>query len=189
MTDEAAPPPRKPNSISGKLKTKMFGRYLEGMSYAAIGREFSVSRTRVNQIAQEQEWRRHAGDHLKRAYARLAEVELKRVGIVAAAILDKHMQRLFARIDSTPNLELSSSEWREIRQTLDAIRNDQRLSDHEPTEIVGGTVVTEIHLRPGVKRYGVDPPGPNVKIIEHKPAAPEESKPRTVLDELESDGS
>lgn len=158
-----------------KLKKKeraiaMFKMHMQGKSYDEIGKEHGVSKTVVWRVAKKYDWEKLQTAYWQRTYEKVVNSGAKQVASKIMGLIKHHVNGLQKKVADDPNYTLSIDDVRELRQLLDALLKENRLNDGKPTEAIGGTVRHVVELPPGVKHYGVDPPGPNVIEIEGKTA-------------------
>lgn len=157
----------------------MFKMHLKGKTHKEIAEFFDVSETIVAREAMKYKWKKLTGEFYQKAYDTVISAGAKKVATHIMDLIAHQVKLLRKKIEENPAFEIPVEQLRELRQLAEMLIKENRLTDNKPTDNISGVVETRIILPPGVKAFGVDPPGPGVKELEYKP---EEKKKTDSLD-------
>lgn len=152
-----------PNKVS-KKHFEMFTLYLDGKTCAEIAAIYKTTRQAVSKVSIKNDWRGKLEAYHCRAYEQSINVGAKRTGAETMLLLSDWVHKIIQRIKNGGDATLE--EIKEVQKIFAKLAEENRLTDNKPTQISTGEVRHVVLLPPGVKRFGVDPPGPGVVEIE-----------------------
>lgn len=151
-----------------KRAVEMFRMYLGGKTYKQIGEAYNVSAVKVFKIAKEYGWQLMVAKYYQNIYNETITVGAKRTGAKIFSLIELYVKKIETKVSADPLYEIPLDVLKELRQLMDLLLTENRLTDNKPTANASGTIRHEIVLPPGVKHFGLDPPNPAVKQIEHE---------------------
>lgn len=154
---------------------------VEGKSQAEIARHYNISEARVSAIAKANDWHKQKAKFVQLVHDRITKVGAKQIATSALSSLKLWSDRILGKLKD--NKEVTIEEIRETIKIAALFLNENRLTDEKPTQITSGVVEHRVIVPAGTKRWGLDPPGPNVKQIESAPVNPD-AKPDVDLDAM-----
>ncbi len=147
---------------------KMFREWLSGKTYKQLAVENDLSICRLFDIAKKYKWKDLKKELLDRQF-RAALARTREIAIFTQDALAEDIKNFVSKAREGKR-DLTKEERDHLRAMYDRILKEIRLDEGKPTDIGNnGTVQVEIVLPPGVRRFGLVPPSPNVKTIEKPP--------------------
>lgn len=166
---------------------KMFIAWMGSRSMDEVAKQFGLNVRYVRDVSRKYDWRSARAEVLRRGLIdAMDDVRSVLVGAIKGLQRDLQLMLLAAEKESR---QLTKEERDHARALFDRFAKEVRLEDGKPTDTgAGGTLTVELRLPEGVKGFGIIPPDPSVKLIEHKAKA---TKPTidvaAVLAEMEED--
>lgn len=173
--------------LRGKTRDlEMFKLWMQGTSCATLAHTFNLSVNSVYKIRKRDRWEKLRQEFNERVYMRQA-LRLKALTVRLVDAVEKDFNIIIKKLSGETPVALTPEERTHIRMTLDRLLKENRLSDGKPTDIGETTGVVEhrIKLPPGVKRFGVIPPGDNVKQIESTEEQQTKDAAKVTIDDLD----
>lgn len=159
------PNQKTPEQLKDERDLSMFSDWLLGKTFTELSEKYNIDRSTVAVISKRYGWKKLKNELKHRQYKK-AMLRMKESAIRIQSLLDEDLTRMVDDVREKKR-PLTTDERAHLRSLQDRILKEIRLEDGQPTEIEsGGPRQLEIILPPGAKRFGVMPPGPNVKLIE-----------------------